>query len=70
MAFLAIISKAQEGMLKVNIKYNDNKSLTISFEKQDLGTHTLVSILKSLKIQHEPCSNNLIYQITVGIVLL
>lgn len=35
---------AQEAVIKVTNKYNDNRSVTLNFEKQDPGTHTLVII--------------------------
>ncbi|TCC90373.1 hypothetical protein EZ428_13945 [Pedobacter frigiditerrae] len=42
------ISFAQEAVLKVASKYNDNRSVTLSYEKEDPGTYTLVIDFKQL----------------------
>lgn len=46
--FAVNLSFAQELALKVSSKYNDNKSATLSYEKVDPGTHTLVVDFKQL----------------------
>ncbi|RZK55577.1 MAG: hypothetical protein EOO91_13835 [Pedobacter sp.] len=42
------IAFAQETAIKVSSKYNDNRSVTLSYEKDDPGTYTLVIDFKQL----------------------
>jgi hypothetical protein len=48
LCFATTIVIAQEAVIKVTNKYTDNRSVTLNFEKQDPGTHTLVINFKQL----------------------